>query len=207
MGPGTRRGGTATKVPGRAPGSGRGATAPPQRGRVVAASRSRRAGAPESAPAALRPCASGASASRPSGGSARGEKSAAVETVTAPRFELVQTWRSAPPRPQGPGTPARRFPPSAASAPSRPPAGSRHHILSASRPRPALRAPPLLVPFPRDTEPSAKEQRTERRFHRRGRVHRLPHTHARARSWPGPAESRGRLCEGLSRRFGARQAL
>lgn len=155
-------------------------------------------------------------ARQPAGpGSARGEKSAAVETVTTPSFELVQTWLSAPPRLFGPGTPTRRFPPSAASAPSRPPAGSRHPTQPAPRPPPGLQRPrvparlPARLPaaFLRGAVHSAKEQRNGAALPLGGRVPQRPPAPARTRRPPGPAESRGRLCVGLARRLRARRAL
>lgn len=131
-------------------------------------------------------------AGRPARASAAraGKKSAAVETVTTPSFELVQTWLSAPPRPSGPGTPKRRFPPSAASAPSRPPAGSRHPAQPAFPP--AVWGFGLRRPFFPERRPhrlperrrafGEKNKEPARRFHSGGSVpQRLP---ARAHAPP-----------------------
>lgn len=174
------------------PGRG-GARAPPERGGV----------------AAPRPCV--ALLARPPAGPARraGKRERQLKPLPPPSFELFKLGFR--PRPSGPGTPRRRFPPSAASAPSRPPAGSRHPTLPNPHPPPGLQRPraPARRPaaFLRGAVPSEKEQRNGAALPLRGRVPQRPPAPARTRRPPGPAESRRRLCVGLARRLRARRAL
>lgn len=112
-----------------------------------------------------------------------GKRARQLKPLPPPSFELVQTWLSAPPRPSGPGTPRRRFPPSSASAPSRPPAGSRHPTLPASRPPPGLRAPEAPRPLPERRRVFSIRTKSRRRASTRQP---LPSAAARARA-AGPA--------------------
>lgn len=121
---------------------------------------------------------------------ARGKRARRLKPLPPPSFELVQTWLLAPPRPSGPGTPKRRFPPSAASAPSRPPAGSRHPAQPAFPP--AIWGFGLRRPFFPERRPrrlperrrafGEKNKEPAQRFHSGGSVpQRLP---ARAHAPP-----------------------
>lgn len=122
--------------------------------------------------------ASRAPAARPAPAPRAGKRARQLKPLPPPSFELVQTWLSAPPRLSGPGTPRRPFPPSAASAPSRPPAGSRHPTQPAPRPPPRLQRPrvparlPARLPaaFLRGAVRSAKEQRNGAALPLGGRV-------------------------------------
>lgn len=134
-----------------------------------------------------------------------GKRARQLKPLPPPSFELVQTWRSAPPRPSGPGTPRRRFPPSAESAPSRPPAGSRHPTPPlpprgpGSGPPQAPRLPPERHRAPGTRTKGRRAAPPRRPSPRRSRAH------ARTRRRPGRVPRR--LCVGLAQRLRARRAL